>query len=294
MMKIYYDLDLQSQTITDGLGAIRKPILFYGTAPVWEIHLTAAGKVPDLSGITVWRAAADANFNSKTIPVCRSQAEHINISEIASGVIRVSLFARTAEFLTVLNNAPRKPGYFELQGLNAEGYVEIMVHIPIILHAAVDPADGAPDPAIIEKYVRQSELEAMFSRQLFMEYSSDRLESHAGLQEGDLYFRIRYGSTGTPSDWQLIAYGPQGEQGPAGPQGEQGPAGPQGEQGPAGPQGEQGPAGPQGEQGPAGPQGEQGPAGSSADLTEVDTRLNALETALGTSAADMAAIIGGE
>ena len=142
-----------------------------------------------------------------------------------------------------------------------------MVHIPIILHAAVDPADGAPDPAIIEKYVRQSELEAMFSRQLFMEYSSDRLESHAGLQEGDLYFRIRYGSTGTPSDWQLIAYGPQGEQGPAGPQGEQG---------------------------PAGPQGEQGPAGSSADLTEVDTRLNALETALGTSAADMAAIIGGE
>ncbi|MBQ4336847.1 MAG: hypothetical protein IJC34_06620, partial [Lentisphaeria bacterium] len=152
-MKIYYDLNLQSQTIPDGIGAVKKPILFYGTAPVWEIHLTEDGKIPDLSGITAWRAAADANFNSKTIPVCRSLGEHVDLADIASGVIRVNLFARTAEFLTVLNNAPRKPGYFELQGLNQAGHVEIMVHIPITLHAAVDPADGAPDPAVIEEYV---------------------------------------------------------------------------------------------------------------------------------------------
>ena len=39
-MKIYYDLNLQSQTTPDGIGAVKKPILFYGTAPVWQIHLT--------------------------------------------------------------------------------------------------------------------------------------------------------------------------------------------------------------------------------------------------------------
>ena len=128
-MKIYYDLALQSRVVTPGQTNMTKPILFYGTAPAWEICLTDNGEVPDLSGIAAWRAAVDGDFDKDTVPVCRSYGENIDTSGIADGVIRVRLFARTAEFLTALNGKKERSGYFELQGMNEAGYAEFVIHI---------------------------------------------------------------------------------------------------------------------------------------------------------------------
>ena len=164
-MKIYYDLALQSRVVMPGQTNMTKPILFYGTAPAWEICLTDNGEVPDLSGIAAWRAAVDGDFDKDTVPVCRSYGENIDTSGIADGVIRVRLFARTAEFLTALNGKKERSGYFELQGMNEAGYAELVIHIPIKLHAAVDPLDAeTPDPMEKEQFVSMADLAAVIAR----------------------------------------------------------------------------------------------------------------------------------
>ena len=164
-MKIYYDLALQSRVVTPGQTNMTKPILFYGTAPAWEICLTDNGEVPDLSGITAWRAAVDGDFDKDTVPVCRSYGEHIDASGIADGVIRVRLFARTAEFQAAVNGKKERSGYFELQGMNEAGYAELVIHIPIKLHAAVDPLDAeTPDPMEKEQFVSIADLAAVIAR----------------------------------------------------------------------------------------------------------------------------------
>ena len=169
-MKIYYDLALQSRVVTPGQTNMTKPILFYGTAPAWEICLTDNGEVPDLSGIAAWRAAVDGDFDKDTVPVCRSYGENIDTSGIADGVIRVRLFARTAEFLTALNGKKERSGYFELQGMNEAGYAEFVIHIPIKLHAAVDPMDAeTPDPMEKEQFVSMSDLAAVIARMKTLE-----------------------------------------------------------------------------------------------------------------------------
>ena len=169
-MKIYYDLALQSRVVTPGQTNMTKPILFYGTAPAWEICLTDNGEVPDLSGITAWRAAVDGDFDKDTVPVCRSYGEHIDASGIADGVIRVRLFARTAEFQAAVNGKKERSGYFELQGMNEAGYAELVIHIPIKLHAAVDPLDAeTPDPMEKEQFVTMADLAAVITRMKTLE-----------------------------------------------------------------------------------------------------------------------------
>ena len=75
-MKIYYDLALQSRVVTPGQTNLTKPILFYGTAPAWEICLTDNGEVPDLSGITAWRAAVDGDFDKDTLDFIKSSPKN--------------------------------------------------------------------------------------------------------------------------------------------------------------------------------------------------------------------------
>ena len=216
-MKIYYDLELQSQVISPGQMYIRKPVLYYGTVPEWEIHLQRNNDPADLSGIAVWRASADGDFNRETVPVCRSFGDRVDASGAADGVIRVKLQTRTEEFLTTLNGAKQRDGYFELQGVNDAGDSEYIIQIPVFLHAAVDPADAeTPDPVEMEQFVKKTEVEAMLSRPLEYEYSADGVEAHEGLRDGDVYFRVRHGSSGVPSEWQKIYYGPKGDPGEPG------------------------------------------------------------------------------
>lgn len=164
-MKLYYDLELQSQIWQGSITALQKPVLIYGTAPVWEICLTAGGEVPDLSGIAAWRAAVDGDFNADTVPVCRSLGDKIDTTGLADGTVKVQLFTRTAEFLAALNREKQRNGYFELQALTGEGYAEFIIQIPVILHSSVDPADaGTPDPIEVEQFVRKTELDALVAR----------------------------------------------------------------------------------------------------------------------------------
>ena len=186
-MKIYYDLAWQSRVVAPGQTNLAAPILFYGTTPVWEICLTENGEIPDLSGLAAWRAAVDGDFDKNTTPVCRSYSENIDISEIASGVIRVRLSARTAEFQAVLSGKKERPGYFELQGLNDDGHVEMVVHIPIRLHASVDPVDAAsPDPMEVEQFVTQVEMGVMIARVADLEARLEALEAAVGTATEDM------------------------------------------------------------------------------------------------------------
>ena len=164
-MKIFYDLDLQSQVVQGKALNAKKPVLYYGTAPVWELEITSGGEAVDLSGVTGWRAAVDADFDRESRPVCRSLSDRIDLRDAAGGIVRVQLLTLTAEFLAALNREKQRNGYFELQALTGEGYAEFIIQIPVILHSSVDPADaGTPDPIEVEQFVRKTDLEALVAR----------------------------------------------------------------------------------------------------------------------------------
>lgn len=164
-MKIFYDLDLQSQVVQGKAFNVKKPVLYYGTAPVWELEITSGGEAVDLSGVIGWRAAVDADFDRESRPVCRSLTDRIDLRDAASGIVRVQLLTLTAEFLAALNREKQRNGYFELQALTGEGYAEFIIQIPVILHSSVDPADaGTPDPIEVEQFARKADLDALVAR----------------------------------------------------------------------------------------------------------------------------------
>ena len=134
-MKIYYDLDLQSQVVQGTAANVKKPVLYYGTAPFWELVITAGGAAADLSGIAAWRASVDVDFSKDSSPVCRSLADRIDLRDAASGIVRVQLLTLTTEFLAALNREKQRNGYFELQALNGDGYAEFIIQIPVVLTA---------------------------------------------------------------------------------------------------------------------------------------------------------------
>ena len=114
-------------------------------------------------------------------------------------------------------------------------------------------------------------MDAVVSRELYVQFSADGTNWHSSLTTGDVCERVKHGGTGEWSDAFLIPYGPQGPAGPQGEAGATGPQGPQGETGatgPQGPKGDTGATGPQGPKGDTGATGPQGPAGT-ADAEDV-------------------------
>ena len=211
-MHLYYNLALQYRTDSFNCRLNSLPQLRYKEEPLWVLHLLNEDGTPaDLTGVVSCRAAVDIDLLSSTEVMCRSLSGDIDVSDIANGVVAVRLNANTAEFLAKADGKENLNGKFELWGYDTDGAVLLYLRMGVLLSAVVDPDGGLPPAAVDEDaIIRESELEARLARQLIMEYSSDGVECHTTLLNGDKFYRVRHGKNGLPSQWQNIPYGPAG------------------------------------------------------------------------------------
>lgn len=212
-MDIFYNMSRQYTVDEDNCRINALPLLRFKEQPWWNIHLFKGDgyATADLSGVVSARAAVDIDLASATSVMCRSTRDQIDLSRTQEGVVSVRLNANTAEFLSKVDGKENVNAKFELWGYDSSGAVELYVCFNIRCSAVVDPEGGTPpEPVENDPVIRESELEARIARKLIMEYSSDGIESHQELLDGDEFYRLRHGTNGEPSDWQPLLYGPSG------------------------------------------------------------------------------------
>ena len=214
-MHIYYNLSLQQRVDSFNCPLDSSPRLHFKEQPVWILHLLQEdGCCIDLSTIISCRAAVDIDLNPTTEVMCRSLNEHIDLSNVANGIIAIQLNANTAEFQEKIDGRGELPGKFELWGFDADDSVRLYVRFDVLLLAVVDPEGGVPPSAVeADFFVQKSDLEAVLARPLVIEYSADGAEVHDKLQNGDKFYRFKQGENGIPSTWQDIPYGSSGGSG---------------------------------------------------------------------------------
>jgi len=214
-MNIYYNITRQCRVDENNCRLAGDPVIYFGQKPEWKMHLFSGEleEMPttaDLSGIAAWRAAIDADWTMSTSPMCRT------VSGIAAntGVLTVPLDANTVRFKTVLDGAASRNCHFELRGLDTNGGTVLIVQFPVTCHNVIDPDGGEPPEETPSGYATEAYVDAVVSREIYVEFSADGTSWHTSLTTGDLYERIKHGSTGEWSDPFAIPYGPQGEPGP--------------------------------------------------------------------------------
>ena len=231
-MNIFYNVTRQCRVDEDNCRLNGAPVLYFGEKPEWTLHLLTGelgepGTAASLDGIVSYRAAIDADWTGTTEPMCRTNSGITG----AAGVLTIPLDANTVRFSTVLDGKASKEAQFEIRGLDTNGVPVLLVQFPVTCHNVVDAA-GGPDPEETPSgYATESYVNAVVSRKIYVQFSSDGTNWHDLLETGDFFERIKHGDTGEWSSLFLIPYGPQGPQGETGATGPQGPQGPQGQQG---------------------------------------------------------------
>ena len=154
--------------------------------------------------------ALDADFIAATAPAMLI-TQGVTMREVADGVcFSIPFQGATAELRALIGNAAARPIYEEIGGYDADGAKLFSFRFPVTVTAEIYPGSGLPpvygDPA----YLNAAQIEAAMARQLIYEYSADGDSWHSGLMSGDLYFRVKNGTTGLYSERQNIPYGPVG------------------------------------------------------------------------------------
>ena len=214
-MDIFYNVTRQCRVDEDNCRLAGSPVLYFGACPEWVIHLYTGepGETPgalDVSNIPAFRAAVDVDWTSSTTPMCRT-VSGIDVSQAEDGIVTVPIDANTVRFGQVLNGARSKEAYFELRGLDTDGNVALLILFPVTCHNVIDPDGGEPPEDTPSGYVTEAYVDAVVSRQLFVQFSADGTSWHAELETGDLYERIKHGETGVWSGAFAIPWGPQGQ-----------------------------------------------------------------------------------
>lgn len=247
-MKLYYNLTSQCRVDEDNCRLTGFPIVYYGTAPVWELQLYqgalgAEPGVPDVSGLTAWRAAVDIDWTSGTEPMCRT-VEGIDVSRAAAGLLTIPLNANTITFADALNGKKSLNGFFELRGFNQQGAVEHIILFGVTLHNAIDPEGGVSPETVSPDTITRAEVMACLRAPDERQYTSDPSDpsaAHASQTNSDTHTRRRNASAaGEWGPWEALVQGPKGDKGDTGAQGPKGDKGDTGATGPAGQDGADG------------------------------------------------------
>ena len=218
-MKLYYNLTAQCRVDEDNCRLTGLPVVYYGTTPIWELQLYQGAigtepDVPDVSGLTAWRAAIDTDWTSGTDPVCRT-VEGIDFSRAAAGLLTIPLNANTVSFSAKLNGKKSLNGFFELRGFNSQGSVENIILFGVTLHNAIDPDGGVSPESITPDTITRAEVMACLRAPDERQFTSDPSDSsaaHSSQTASDLYTRRRNSAAaGEWGPWEALIQGPEGD-----------------------------------------------------------------------------------
>lgn len=170
-MNIYYNYD--GRYLCDPVGdpVQEIPEIAFGEQPEWTLHiLRSDGTAFDLSGITAFRAAIDADFKAETAVMCRTLPEGITLTADA---IRVQLDSATRRFYEVVNGTELKNVWFELCGYNAAGKRIFYIIFRVAARMTLDPegTDTLPDGA--DLFADRAYVMSLFRSGYELEFTSD-------------------------------------------------------------------------------------------------------------------------
>ena len=162
-MDLYYNLSRQCRVDADNNQISAQPKIFFAEMPTWIIHFYTGDpgsgvNTVDLSYVTSWRAAIDADWTGSTDPMCRT-VTGIDASRAADGIIGVPLDAATARFASALDGRQSAAAFFELRGYDLLGHVVIVIQTNVTACNSIDPTgtsdlDPVPDGMASEAWVR--------------------------------------------------------------------------------------------------------------------------------------------
>ncbi len=201
MMKTFY-YDIMKDQFCDAGGSVISlvPALAFLEQPIWEICVLADGAAVDLSSIVSARACVAEDFDSGTPPMTRTLNAGIDLTDVATGKVRINLDANTQAFLDVVNGKSETTAYFELLGFTSSGLMELRVCFQISAQMLLDPAlgDEIPDPATL--YADKAYVDALAKLPDVYQYSETGTDSgHDTRTSADKYYRQRKNIEG--SSW---------------------------------------------------------------------------------------------
>ena len=187
-MNLYYNFDARYLCDVAGDPIQDLPELAFAEQPVWKVFpIHADGAAVDLSEITTFRAAVDADFKAETNVMCRTLPEDITV---ADGGIIIPLDCQTSRFYDIVNGAETRAAYFELSGFAKNGKRVFYLIFRISARMILDPEDTQtlPDPA--DLFADRAYVMSLFRAGYEIQFSQNSVD-WTDTQSGAEYFRYR-------------------------------------------------------------------------------------------------------
>ena len=194
---LYINIDTGKFINASGGQILNKPTISYKAQPVWELHFVQIDEngtmnPVDMSSGVAWRAAIDSDFDSATQPMVRTLDDGIDKTDIANGVLYVSLDANTDTFLAKVDKKSSIAAYFEVRGTSSDGRVIYDYRFDISALGAIDPSGSDPLP-VASGAVSEDQVLALLRASRELQFSTDGINNwHTTRVAADNYYRERY------------------------------------------------------------------------------------------------------
>ena len=208
MIRLFYNYDARFLCDADAREIYELPEISFDEQPTWIITPLYDDAEPlDLSSVTTFRAAIDADFKSETNVMCRTLPEDITVDETG---IHVPLDSNTSRFLEVVNGQEQVRVIFELAGYDANGKRVFYLKFKLNASALVDPSDTDTLPEPVNLFADRAYVMSLFRSGFEIQFSQNGT-TWAEEVADPVYCRIRNRAAG--GEWSDAIPLPRGADG---------------------------------------------------------------------------------
>jgi hypothetical protein len=159
---IYYDKENDWRCNADGTRSTAKIKIAYNENPTLAYNIFSTGTTPDPLTGTITAEWAIANDFKNDGVMCRTLNADIDLSAIASGIVKVPINTFTSDFLAVVTGRQFTTAYMRLKLLDADAKTIFTALLEIQAVMDIDPGGGTP-PGTIGNYYTKAETTSLIS-----------------------------------------------------------------------------------------------------------------------------------
>lgn len=163
---LYFDVNLGQKCNSAGSKDLNRTALPYKSLETWTVYFVAnnAGTVTavDMSSAVTFRGAVKTAFGESVELDVQILNASINSTDKATGKLIVTIDTDSAQFLTDVGSSASKEAYFEVAGLDSNGYERFYAIFPIYLQNKLNPAGGTP-PSPVGNYYTKTEADSRYT-----------------------------------------------------------------------------------------------------------------------------------
>lgn len=157
---LYFDKANDWRCNSDGTRNTAKLKVAYNENPTLVYNVFSSGTTPDpLTGVVAAEWAIADDFKNDGV-MCRTLTADIDLSAIASGIVKVPINTFTSDFLAVVTGRQFTNVFMRLKLLNGSGVTVFTILLEIQGVMDIDPGGGTP-PGTIGNYYTKAEITAL-------------------------------------------------------------------------------------------------------------------------------------